>query len=328
LAFRGRPDRLEQETATAHRQLDAAVAALRQTTELRVSLTIEPEALRLTARAAAAAGSLLAGFVASHPLGDTSLLRLCPADAAVVALHNVSAVEAVRRRVKDLLGASAVEAFFPSQEAAAGHTLAAMFVAAGKGSPIEVLEIRDGRGADEAEARWRRFASGGVEALELPVCLEPLPDSGEVRLARVTPNEAALGPQGLALVRRLLGPSPLAAQARLDGRSVLAVGPDPLRRIEQVRGLARTPALSPASDPAFLRSVPPATSPNALIYISPTALRQWLALGGRRMGEPGPQEPGLVAALTFSFHGVEALALLPSTALAEALRQEPAPATP
>jgi hypothetical protein len=59
--------------------------------------------------------------------------------------------------------------------------------------------------------------------------------------------------------------------------------------------------------------------PNLLVYISPDALRRWLALGGRASSEPIPADAmGLAAGLTIGGDGVRFVLKFPTAGIPSA----------
>jgi hypothetical protein len=314
LERRGRNDAaVEREISAVQAQLDSAVAALRQVREADFALELDPAFARVELDVRLMDSSPLRELFRAHAPGDLGLLGLCPPEASLVAVNNLSFVKAAGEMLLNMAGWPSPEKSAPG--AGAGHRAVALFLSRQAGEPdaptrVEILDLRDGDQAVKARQEWDRLARpaaepaipGGVGGA--PFSLHPVsaagPGAAGVRLAEIAPDEATLQPRGLAVFRRFLGSRAQAAQESRGDTCVTAIGGSPAERVRQAEALAEAKQDSLAASPRFQRSIASLPEkPNLLVYISPDALRRWFALGGRASSAPIPADAmGPAAGLT------------------------------
>jgi hypothetical protein len=324
---------VEKEISDVQAQLDSAVAALRQVQDADFALDFDPEFVRAGVGVRLADSAPLRALFRAHAPGDLGLLGLCPSDASLVVVDNLSFAKDAGRMLLNMAG-------WPSpknSEAApgAGGRAIALFLSPQSGEPsaptrVEILDLRDGDQATAAQKEWDRLARQASEGA--PAAGEPtIPDESQAepfslrpvnvhgaaptgaRLAEVAPNEAALGPRGLAVFRRFLGTRVQAAQERRGDICITAIGGAPLERLRQADALAEAKKDSLSASAGFRRSVASLPEkPNLLVYVSADALRRWFALVERAASGPVPADAmGLAAGLTIDGDGARFILRFP-----------------
>jgi hypothetical protein len=318
---------VEQEISAVQAQLDSAAAALRQVREADFALELDPAFARVELDVRLVDSSPLRELFRAHAPGDLRLLGLCPPEASLVAVNNVSFVKAAGQMLLNMAGWLSLEKSEPA--AGAGHRAVALFLLQRAGEPdaptrVEILDLRDGDQAVKARQEWDRLARqasepampGGAEGA--PFSLHPVSAGGAgsagVRLAEITPDEATLQPKALAMFRRFLGSRVQAAQECRGDTCVTAIGGSPAERVRQAEALMEAKGGSLAASPCFQRSVASLPEkPNLLLYISPDALRRWFALGGRASSAPIPAGAmGPAAALAMGGDGARFVLKFPT----------------
>lgn len=320
----------QHELASTQADLDAAIAWTRQVKSIEMGIEMAADSVRFSFNIKPLQNSALAGFCRTHAGVGLPLLYRCPRDAALVVAHNLSAKRAFRTMLVRALGWGPLEHLHRAALRGKGRTLVALFLPVLPGGPMELVELRTDQKAQDVWQRWEHFAAPTpATAASLPFTLRPRPvkdaDAATFRLAEIIPNRAVLGPVGTKAFRRLLGARPLAAQAARKGRSVLVISAGPRRRIGQIRALARRKARSLPGNPAFRKTTAglPA-QPALLIYVSPRAVRRWLALAQLRPGPPKPEDLGLAMTLACVPQGQARIHIrIPTTALRRALLRKP-----
>ena len=321
---------VEQEIAAVQAQLDTAVAALRQVRDMDFALEFDPAFVRYTLDARLADSAPLRALFRAHAPGDLGLLGLCPPEAGLVAVNNLSFVRAAGQMLLNMAGWASPEKSEPG--AGSGHRVVALFLTQQPDEPdaptrVQILDLRDGDQAAKARQEWDRLARQASEpanpdhAAGEPFSLQPV-SSGEpvpagVRLAEVVPDEATLQPNGLAVFRRFLGSRVQAAQERRGDTCITAIGGSPAERVRQADALVKEKKDSLADSARFRSSIASLPEkPNLLIYISPDALRRWFALAGRTASEPIPSDAiGLAAGLTIGGDGARFVLKFPTAAI-------------
>ena len=315
ISFAGRPP---AEGRAAQSDLDLALLALRQVASVELTCRLSGDTVVLRAKAQLRKGRI-ARLVASHPPGAIDLLALCPADAAVAAMHDLDLPLALTRSLGALLGVANPDG---ERLAAPRQRLGAVFLNPAPRPPFDLLLLTRGESGRIALASWDRIAGGrqGGSIFRLRPLPVPKPDADHARLA-VLEALPALGPRGERAFRRLLGEAPLAELIAGPDSSVVAIGARPWVRLAQVRGLGEGRGQSLLGSPAFRGSFRRLRRPpNALLYLAPSAIRGWLALGGARGAPPASHEAGLIASLALAGDpGPTATLVLPTTTLRNAL---------
>jgi hypothetical protein len=321
---------VEQEIAAVQAQLDTAVAALRQMRDVDFALELDPAFVRVGLDVRLADSAPLRVLFRSHAPGDVGLLGLCPPEAGLVVVNNLSFVKAAGQMLLNMAGWTSPEK--SEQGAGSGHRALALFLSQQPGEAnaptrVEILDLRDGDQAMEARQQWDRLARPASEpaipdhAGGEPFTLHPVsagePEPAGVRLAEIVPDEATLQPKGLAAFRRFLGSRVQAAQECRGDTCITAIGGSPVERVRQAEALVEAKKDSLAASSRFRRSIASLPEkPNLLVYISPDALRRWLALGGRASSEPIPADAmGLAAGLTIGGDGVRFVLKFPTAGI-------------
>jgi hypothetical protein len=351
---------VEKEISDVQAQLDSAVAALRQVQDADFALDFTPKFARAEADLRLADSAPLRALFRAQAPGDLGLLGLCPSDASLVVVNNLWFANDAGRMLLNMAGWASPKNSEPG--AGAGGRAIALFLSPQSGEPsaptrVEILDLRDGDQATAAREEWDRLARQASEGA--PAAGEPTPEAGKptipdesqaelfslrpvnvqgpappgVRLAEVVPNEAALGPNGLAVFRRFLGTRVQAAQERRGDICITAIGGAPLERLRQADALVEAKQDSLPASARFRGSVASLPEkPNLLVYVSADALRRWFALAGRAASGPVPADAmGLAAGLTIDGDGARFILSFPILPLqrgdaAEGVR--PVPANP
>ena len=329
---RGRPlPDSRREAGGARAQLQLALLVARQIKEVEAGLDLSPRTALLLVKAKPVPGGILAKFAAAHPSGGLRLLSRCPADAALVALHNLAATQTLARSAMRLLGLPAAQALPSPASPPGGQAMAAVFLTGRRGAPFEFLFAADGLGARDFARWWDNMAAGGRESRAFPFRITPLPVPNSarewLRVAKLTPNKAVLGAQGASTALSLLGRNVLAEMKLAPRLCLLAVGATPWRHLRTTTSSGRRDAPPITSGPAFRGAFSRLSQrPNALLYVSPAAILGWLALGGLKP-VPRQGESGLAAALTLTKEGeFQAGLSFPLDTFLDALRRRPASA--
>jgi len=309
---------VEKEISAVQAQLDSAVAALRQVRDADLALEFDPAFVRVGLDARLLDSALLRELFRAHAPGDLSLLGLCPPQASLVVVNNLSFMKAAGRMLLNMAGWPSPEK--SEQGAGAGHRAIALFLSEQPGEPdaptrVDILDLRDGDQAVTARQEWDRLARPAAEPLipdhagGEPFSLHPIeaakPAPAGLRLAEVVPDEATLQPQGLAVFRRFLGSRVQAAQESRGDSCVTAIGVSAAELVRQAGALAEGKKDSLAAFSRFQSSVALLPEkPNLLVYVSPDALRKWFALAGRISSGPIPANAmGLAAGLAVDGDG-------------------------
>ena len=318
---------IEKESSAVQAQLDSAAAALRQVRDVDLALEFAPAFVRVELDARLLDSAPLRELFRAHAPGDLGLLSLCPPEASLVVVNNLSFVKAAGQMFLNMAGWPSPEK--PEQRAGSGHRAIALFLSQQPGEPdaptrVEILDLRDGNQAVKARQEWDRLARQAPEpaipdgAGGEPFSLHPV-DAGEagpadVRLAEIVPNEAVLQPKGLAVFRRFLGSRAQAAQERRGDTCVTAIGGSPVERVRRADALAEAKKGSLQASPRFQRSMASLPEkPNLLVYVSPDALRRWFALAGRISSGPIPADAiGLAAGVTIDGDGARFILKFPT----------------
>ncbi len=301
---------IEQEIAAVQAQVDSAVAALRQVRDVDFALDFDPAFVRCALDARLADSATLRALFRAHWPGDLGLLGLCPAQADLVAVNNLSFVKASGDMLLNMAGCASAEK--SAQVAGSGRRAVALFLSQPPDEPdwpthVEILDLRDGDQAVKARQEWDRLARQAPEGE--PFSLRPAgagdPVPAGVRLAEIVPDEATLQPNGLAAFRRFLGSRVQAAQESRGDTCITAIGGSPVQRVRAADALAAAKKDSLADSASFRRSIASLPEkPNLLVYVSPDALRRWFALAGRTSSAPISSDAlGLAAGLTISGDG-------------------------
>ena len=309
---------IEKEISGIQAQLDSAVAALRQVRDVDCALEFDSDFVRVGLDARLGDSAPLKELFRAHAPGDLGILGLCPPEAGVVVVNNLSFLKAASRMFLNMAGWASPEK--SEQGAGSGHRAIALFLTQPPGEPDapareEILDLRDGDQALKAGQEWDRLArpasepaasdQAAGEPFSLHLIGDGEPAAAEMRLAEIVPNEATLQPKGLAVFRRFLGNRAQAAQERRGDTCVTAIGGSAADRIRQADALAEAKKGSLMDSPRFQKSLASLPEkPNLLVYISPDALRRWFALAGRSASEAIPANtPGLAAGLTIDANG-------------------------
>jgi hypothetical protein len=304
-ALRGAPGG-EAAARVAQKQLDRAVALVRQTARIDGAMTLTDEAADMAFLILPVPGSPFSLFT-NRRSGPLTLMRYCPAEADLFLAYNLFPGSELGSLALSLFG---IDVGTPGTDGGPEIDMA-MFLSPEPGGPVELLDIRRGAPAETLRREW----DAAEERLtsEQPFLLRrTAPPEGETatRLTQVVPNEKVLPESGVAIFRRLLGDVVLAARETEGDVTFTAVGRDPIQRLREARALAEHPEGALPEDRAFrqsLESLP--TSPRALVYVSPEAIRRWLALGG--LAVPAPKR-GLALGLTLGGGRIEGRALVPT----------------
>jgi len=298
--FGNRPE-TEDGVRNAQGQLDMAVTLLKQVADVDVGIELSESAAVLRADALPLSDSALVKLVSTHPRGSLELFKGCPAGVDVAFAQNISVMGAVSGLLLNRLGLFGIGQAFSSTVAT--QTLFGLLLPKEPNEAISVLLMRTNETAETAGQFWNRLLQEG-EASALGLRPVEAPAGEAASLAEVTVNEVKLGPEGARAVRRILGERPMAAQELRAGRSVLAVGAEPLALLAQVRRLEQDPSGSLNKDGAFSRTMgllPDA--PNVLLYASPAAVARWLLLAEIPAAAPGPEAIGFAAAASLKANG-------------------------
>ncbi len=318
-----RPD-AEAGIASAQAELGRLAALAREVEDVDAAFRLEADGATLLVNAQAATGTLLAQAVRAHPRGSTALLRRCPAEATLAFCSNFSAAEAAGNMALRLIGSQALETL---KEAVTpeGGMMAALLLSPPPNRTARLIEVREGMTAATAWARWDRLtAREGAAAMPFALREEALPPKTppETRLATAQLDERALGTAAARAVGRFFGATPRVAMRFASGRTTAAVGMDPLALLTEMDDLGLRPDQSLGADLSLrqtLAGLPP--EPNVLLYASPTAVRDWLRLGGFKCGPAGTGERGFAVTLSLTEEGrVLGAVRLPTSALREAGR--------
>jgi hypothetical protein len=324
---------VEQEIAGVQTQLDSAVAALRQVRDVDFAIELDPAFVRVGLDVRLADSAALRALLRAHAPGDLGLLGLCPPEAGLVAVNNLSFVKAAGQMFLNMAGWSSPEKSEPG--AGSGHRAVALFLSQQAGETdaptrVEILDLRDGDQAMKARQEWDRLSRQSSEpaipdhAGGEPFSLHPVsagePAPGGVRLAEIEPDERTLQPEGLAAFRRFLGSRVQAAQERRGDICITAIGGSPVERVREAGALGAAEKESLAASARFRRSIASLPEkPNLLVYVSPDALRRWFALAGRTSSEPIPADAmGLAAGLTIGGDGARFVLKFPTAGIPSA----------
>ena len=316
----GKRPETEEGIRSAQGQLDMAVTLVKQVENLDIGIDLSETAAAIRAYALPLPRSTLANLVRTHPRASLELFKSCPAGVDVVFAQNISMVGAVSGMLLSRLGlpgmGEAVSANVATQ------TLVGLLLPQGPNGTLSGLMMRTNQTAESAGQFWSRLAQAGESTAFGLKPVEP-PGGETVSLAEVTVNEAKLGPGGTRALRRVLGPRPMAAQELRSGRSVLAIGAEPLALLAQVRGLDADPAGSLGANMTFLRTKAALSIlPNVLLYASPEAVARWLALAEIPAPAPRPGALGFAAECTLMPDGcIQAGLLLPLGQILQARTQ-------
>ncbi len=241
---------VEKEISAVQAQLDSAVAALRQVRDADFAIEFDPAFVRVGLDVRLADSAPLRALFRAHAPGDLGLLGLCPPEASLVVVNNLSFVKAAGRMFLNMAGWPSPEK--PEQGGGSGHRAIALFLSQPAGEPdaptrVEILDLRDGDQAAEARQEWDRLARQASEpatpdhAGGEPFSLHPVgagePVLAGMRLAEVVPDEARCSPNGLAVFRRFLGSRVQAAQESRGDTCITAVGGSPAKRVRQADAL-------------------------------------------------------------------------------------------
>ena len=324
---------IEQEIAAVQAQLDTAVAALRQVRDMDFALEFDPAFVRVALDARLADSAPLRALFRAHAPGDLGLLGLCPPEAGLVVVNNLSFVKAAGQMLLNMAGWSSPEK--PEPGAGSGHRAVALFLTQQPDEPaaptrVQILDLRDGDQAVIARQEWDRLArrasepanpdhaGGELFSLRPAGAGEPVPAG--VRLAEIVPDEVTLQPNGLAVFRRFLGDRVQAAQECRGDTCITVVGGSPAERVRQADALLEAKKDSLADSARFRGSIASLPEkPNLLVYISPDALRRWFALAGRASSEPIPADAmGLSAGLAIGGDGARLVLKFPTAAIPRA----------
>ncbi len=231
---------IEKEISAVQAQLDSAVAALRQVRDADFAIEFDPDFVRVALDVRLADSAPLRQLFRAHAPGGLSLLDLCPPEAGLVVVNNLSFVKAAGRMFLNMAGWPSPEKSEPG--AGSGHRAIALFLTRPPDQPdaptrVEILDLRDGDQAVKARQEWDRLARPATEpavpdqAAGEPFSLHPVgaeePGPDGMRLAEIVPDEAALQPKELAVFRRFLGSRVQAAQECRDDTCVTAIGGSP-----------------------------------------------------------------------------------------------------
>jgi hypothetical protein len=324
---------VEQEIAAVQAQLDSAAAALRQVRDVDFAIELDPAFVRVGLDVRLADSAPLRALFRAHAPGDLGLLGLCPPEAGLVAVNNLSFVKAAGQMFLNMAGWSSPEKSEPG--AGSGHRAVALFLSQQAGETdaptrVEILDLRDGDQAMKARQEWDRLSRQSSEpaipdhAGGEPFSLHPVsagePAPGGVRLAEIEPDERTLQPEGLAAFRRFLGSRVQAAQERRGDICITAIGGSPVERVREAGALGAAEKDSLAASARFRRSIASLPEkPNLLVYVSPDALRRWFALAGRTSSEPIPADAmGLAAGLTIGGDGARFVLKFPTAGIPSA----------
>ena len=322
---------IEKEISAVQAQLDSAAMALRQVRDVDFALEFAPAFVRVELDARLGNSAPLAALFRAQAPGDVELLGLCPPEASVAVVNNLSFMKAAGRMFLYMAGLPSPDE--SGQRGGSGHRAVALFLPPRSGEDtaapprVEILDLRDGGQAAEARREWDRLAREAPgpaipgQAGGEPFSLHPIkagePAPAGVRLAEVVPNEAALQPKGVAVFRRFLGVRVEAAQEDRGNVCVTAIGGGAVERVRQAKALAKAKKGSSLASRCFQESIASLPEkPNGLVYVSPDALRRWFALAGRISSEPIPADAtGLAAAVTMDGHGARFILNFPTAAI-------------
>jgi len=309
----------EEDIGRLQGQLDTAIEFLHQVGRATVDLRFGRGDARLILRVLPLSGSALEGLVKAHPRGTPeSFARMVPGSPAFLVYSNLSGARAARGLLLGTLGMKsaqeALSAFLPRSTG----TLAVGYLTGDRRAPLEVLLIQEG---ERAEGILEAFRNRPAQAFSL------LPCEDEPGVDELVPREDVLGRATARLIHRLFGERIRVARRTVSGRSVLSVGPSPLRRLRQVAALAGRDRRTSPPAAALRRAVEEmGGSSNLLVYLSPQAVRGWIAWTASPPAGGRPGEAGLVSTIKLSRDGsLEARLLLSTGVLVEALRSRKAP---
>ena len=319
------PDRAaaQREVAAAQAEIDKLLALLRQVEDIDLSIHVSRDAARLAMDIKPVANSLLAAAISAHPQASSDLFAKCPLDAGIVLAKNIDVSAVLRRMIARWLDARVPEFLLGNQPAEGGNSnsLTALFLPGDSQEFVGVLELCDGKRAQDALTRWQNLQkSGGGKQ---PVSLKPYqpaePPIQGIEAAEIVFAET-LDPGIRRFLQRILGPKPRAALLMKDERSISVAGQSPLKMIERVCTLKTQRENGLLSSPSLASVGHDGSWPNALVYVAPISVCKWLAMAGMRPEAPSDGELGFVGWLRFDKTGrLRAELSLPLAALREAL---------
>jgi len=237
-ALGGKPGKpaAQEEASSVQSQLEAAAAALRQVQDVDFGLDITPAFIRLELDARLPQSAPLSVLLRAHAPGDLGLLGLCPPDASLAVIHNLSFVDSLRNALWNAMGLSS-----PGQAApvtGAGHRAVALFLAPSEtpasagasgglrpASRVEILDLRDGAAAIAARQEWgrltRREAAPATEGPRAFI-LRPLPSP-----SGAADKQGPAGPDRGGTSPALQGaPGPAVKEASAEALRLAEVAPD------------------------------------------------------------------------------------------------------
>ena len=321
----GNREAASRDAGSARKELDAIMSLLRQIDVVSIAVAMKASRVEAAVDVKPLAGATLAGVARSHRAAAADLLNLCPPDAAVVIAQNLSAMDALKRLVGQVLGIREIGFLTRADSGDSGQVLAALFMPAGDDDYAGVLELREGARAADAEDRWKELAASPGTGDDRPMRIVPVEianaDETSVRLADVVLNERVLGEGGANMIRNVFGPAPKVALGRSRQGTIFCLGPSPLARLGEVLSLAEGGGASLAFEPAFSDVMAAAGCvPNLLVYAAPAGVRGWLWLAGLDPGPVHADEEALAGWVSFGRDGmIHARLRAPTAALRRAL---------